>query len=266
MECLQCAVANRGARLGAKDVDELKEKLKDTIKEQKLEFSKIDPLKELEDYEKKQMQKAQKSEKLRDPRSPEIPKAPYKTLNSFIVLEKLNPLSKVEIEYLWRVRFDKVDNSLIACIDSAVFDKLYKNARENPIFVLPIPRGEGDNAGFELHYIQWSFVGPNTVHCMFTTLLEFQTHGEFARPHTSLSFHTELKDSKGIVLMNGNVESDTAVTVQDAQLLLLNLQKFYANLNDNDISKRRLQLLRNFTSGKDFSVDELIKESQSLEM
>lgn len=259
-------------RVGASNVDELKEKLKDKIEDTKKEFNKIDPLKELEEYERKQALEAQQKklheDKLRGPRKEGTPEKPYKTLNSFVDVAKIAELPPRELEYIWKARFQSKENSLISIVPSNVFDKLYKTARENPTFVLPLPRETegGENDAFELHYVQWQFVGPNTVHCMFTTLLEFKTHKEFARPHTSLMFHTELKENKGLVLMNGTVEKDSAVKLPEAQLLLLNVQRFYGALADSEASKRRTKLLRDFTFGSsDFSVEALVAEAQSLE-
>jgi len=221
----------------------------------------------LEEYERRQAleakEKISKEGKPRGPRKDGTPEKPYKTLNSFVDVAKVSELPHKELEFIWKARFQSQDNALISMVPSEVFDKLYKNARENPIFVLPLPRGED---GIELHYIQWQFVGPNTIHCMFTTLLEFKTHKEFARPHTSLIFHTELKDSNGVVLMNGNVEKDSAVKLPEAQLLLLNVQRFYGALAETEATKRRVQLLKDFTAGSsDFSVDALVAEAQSLE-
>lgn len=257
----------KAKEIGAKDIKDLKLKLKDDINKHNKEFAKIDPLKELEEFERKQAMEAQQKAKLvgkvRDPLNPNTPQQPYKTLNSFIDYDKIKELPAKEIEFIWKARFDGKENTLISVVPTEVFEKLYKNARENPIFVLPVPR---DQDGVELHYIQWSFVGPNTIHCMFTTLLEFKTHKEFARPHTSLTFHTELKDSKGLVLMNGTVEKESSVGIQEAQLLLLNVQRFYGALADTPVSKRRLQLLKDFTAGSsNFSVDSLVEEAQSLE-
>ncbi|KAH3675645.1 hypothetical protein WICMUC_002562 [Wickerhamomyces mucosus] len=253
--------------LGVKNVNELKERLKDQIEVQKKEFSKIDPLKELEEYERRQAIEAQEKLKhenqIRDPRAANTPEKPFKTLNSYVDLEKIKELPLKELELIWRARFQSKDNTLISLITSNVFDKFYKNARENPIFVLPLPRGD---EGFELHYIQWSFVGPNTIHCMFTTLLEFKTHKEFARPHTTISFHTELQDSHNVVFMNGTVEKESAVKLQEAQLLLLNIQRFYGALEETEVSRRRLQLLQDFTNGSaNFNIDKLVEEAQSLD-
>lgn len=257
-------------RVGASDLDDLKEKLKDKIEETRKQFNKVDPLTELEEYEKRQALEAQEKKSQEHnirKRDQSTPEKPYKTLNSFVDVDKISELPHKELEFIWKARFQSQDNALMSVVSADVFDKLYKNARENPTFVLPLPREvEGQNDAFELHYIQWQFVGPNTVHCMFTTLLEFKTHKEFARPHTSLIFHTEFQQSKGLVLMNGTVEKDSAIKLPEAQLLLLNVQRFYGALAESEASKRRTQLLKDFTSGSpNFSVEALVAEAQSLE-
>jgi ATP synthase F1 complex assembly factor 1 len=265
-ERYRAKLEKKAKEVGAKDISDLKEKLKDDIEKHNKAFAQIDPLEELEQYEREQAMQAQEKAKLigkvRDPLKSDAPTT-YKTLNSFVDLEKVKELPQKELELIWKARFDGKENSLISVVPKDVYERLYKNARENPNFVLPLPR---EGAGLELHYIQWSFVGPNTVHLLFTSLLEFKTHKEFARPHTSLIFHTELKDSKGLVFMNGIVEKESSVRVPEAQLLLLNVQRFYGALQASDISKRRLQLVKDFTSGNpNFSVDALIEEAQSLE-
>lgn len=257
----------KAQEMGASNINELKERLRDKLDTHRKEFAKIDPLEELEEFERQKALEAQtkkaKQEKLRGPRAPGAPEKPYKTLDKFIALDKIKELPLKEIELIWRARFEAKDNTMTSLVDGNTFSRLYKNSRENPIFVLPLPR---EPEGHELHYIQWQFVGPNTIHLMFTTLLEFKTHKEFARPHTTISFHTELLESHGIVLMNGHVEKESAMTLQEAQLLLLNVQRFYGALSDSDATKKRLQMLRDFTTGNErFSVDELVKEAQSLE-
>lgn len=253
--------------MGASSIEELKEKMKDVISEKRKEFDRVDPLKELEEFERKAAMEAQekvgREGKIRDPRAPGIPEKPYKTMDSFIDVTKIKQLTPQEIEVIWKARFYNKDDTLISVVPAEAFQKMIKNARENPTFVLPLPRNDD---GIEMHYVQWAFVGPTTVHCMFTTLLEFKTHGEFARPHTTVSFHTELEDAKGIVLMNGTVEKESAMKLPEAQLLLLNVQRFYGAMADTAVSQRRLQLLRDFTSGSpNFNVDKLVEEAQSLE-
>lgn len=254
----------KALEVGVKDIDELKDKFKDDIKETKIKLNKIDPLKELEEYEKK-MGEGKKEFKTREPRSPKTPEAPYKTLDSYLEVSKLENLGLKELEYIWRARFASKENSLVAIIPNDVFNKFYYNARKNPSFVLPLPKDDKGEE-IEMHYVQWTFAAKNTTHCMITSLVEYKLHKEFARPHTTLAFHSELQKSHKVALMQGNIEKDANITLQEAQLLLLNLQRFYGAMDETEVSKRRLKLLQDFTEGnQDFNLELLVKEATSLE-
>ena len=115
-----------------------------------------------------------------------------------------------------------------------------------------------------MHFVQWSFAGPQTTHCMLTTLAEYKLHKEYAKPHTTLMFHQELVNSKNLVLMNGQVEEEAALSMDDAQLLVLNVQRFYGAVGDEALIKRKHELLRAFTTSENFDVDTLIEEATSV--
>lgn len=249
---------------GVANVDELKAKLKDEIAEKKKEFNAMDPLKELEAYEKRQAAEVDRdTTEIRSPIDKSVPKAPYKTLSSFIDVEKVKALPEKELEFIWRARFLGKEKALHATMKATQFASIFANAFKNPSFVLPLPRGDD---GYEMHFVQWSFVGPNTTHCMLTTLAEYQLHKEYAKPHTTLMFHQELVDEAEIVLMNGQVEDDVALTPDEASLLVLNVQRFYGGLVESASSQRKLALLRAFTAGdSDFDMQKLIVEAASFD-
>lgn len=256
----------KAKEVGAKDVDELKNKLKDEIDKVKMELNKVDPLKELEEYERRQAeelakdQKDSKTIKVRSPIAKDTPKLPYKVLNDFVALDKVKELPRRELEYIWKARFQNKERSLHAILDNVQFSKIYANAFKNPSFILPLPKND---EGYEMHFVQWSFVGPQTVHCMLTTVAEYKLHKEYAKPHTTLMFHQELATDKGVVLMNGSCESESSLTMDEAQLLVLNVQRFYGGLGNSEIKQR---LLNDFTSGhENFSTEELIKEATTFE-
>ncbi|BAO42011.1 protein ATP11 [Kluyveromyces marxianus] len=266
---------------GYNSIEELKNALKEEIEKKKLELNKIDPLKELEDYEQRTKMSSNIA-KSRGPIDPSTPKMPYKTLDSFLDVEKVKNLSKQECEFLWRARWANKDNVLTAVVPIDVWNKMSALAKENPYFVIPLPResavvegNEESNAApadkkepaVEMHYIQWQFVGPKTVHCIMTTLAEFKLHKEYARPHTTLQFHLDLAEDKNIVLMNGQVETDSNVTLPESQLLVLNVQRFYGAMGqDTSFAKKRVQLLKDFTSGSpQFNVDLLVALAQTME-
>ncbi|AOA60926.1 F1 sector of mitochondrial F1F0 ATP synthase assembly [Komagataella phaffii CBS 7435] len=248
---------------GAESIEKLQEKYKDKIEKTKIELNRMDPLTDLEEYERKATKNGHKVTKLRSPRSPDAPIKPYKVLDDFLKLEKIKDLSPDQVEFLWRARFQEKENVLVAVIPKDVYQKLYTNARENPSFILPLPK---EDEGVEIHFIQWAFPGPNTTHCMFTSLAEYKLHKEYAKPHTTLMFHHDISEDKNIVLMNGTVEQDANITLPETQLLVMNLQRFYGALAESPASNRRLQLLKDFTSGNEnFSLDLVIQEAQSLE-
>ncbi|AAS51741.2 ADL179Cp [Eremothecium gossypii ATCC 10895] len=260
---------------GFKTIEELKANLKDELEARKQKLNRIDPLKELEAYEQrtKMAENNAKAARLRGPVDASTPRAPFKTLDSYLDVEKIRQLSKQEVEFLWRARWMNKDGVLNAVVPVDVFERMSGYARANPAFVLPLQRdatGAGEEQGgqpVEMHYVQWQFVGPKTVHCIITSLAEFKLHKEFARPHSTFQFHLELADQKKVVFMNGQIESDSNVTLQDAQLLLLNVQRFYGAMGDaTQAAKQRIKILQDFTAGSvDFKVDDLIALAQSLE-
>lgn len=264
-------------KLGYNSVEELKAYLKDSIESKKKELNKIDPLKELEEYEARQNSTATtKSTKPVSGIDPNLKQAPYKKLDSYLNLNKISNLSPQQIEYLWRAKWGQNENVMSAVIPNEIFDKMYKHIRQNPVFVLPLPRkiigtetkeSSSQEEGMELHYIQWQFVGPNTIHCMLTSLEEFKLHNQYARPHTTLEFFRDLSKEKEVVLMKGTIEPNSNIKPHDAQLLLLNIQRFYGALGEESvIAKKRIHLLESFTKATpEFNVDSLIELSQSME-
>lgn len=266
-EKYQEKLAQKAKALGAESVDELKDKLKHEIEAKKKEFNALDPLKELDEYERQQAEalkkKKQQDSAQRGPIDASKPQAPYKTLSSFVDVEKVKLLPEKELQFIWRARFLNKERALHASLNATQFANLFANAYKNPNFILPLPKS-GD--GYEMHFVQWAFVGPYTTHCMLTSLAEYKLHKEYAKPHTTLMFHQELVDDFGLVLMNGQVEDDVPISLDEAQLLVLNVQRFYGGLTESTGSERKLALLKAFTLGSlDFDMSKLIEEAASLD-
>ena len=70
-------------------------------------------------------------------------------------------------------------------------------ARENPMFVLPLPKGRDAFVTF--------LVQMQLPHVLFTLLEEYQKMSDRASPHLVLTHYAELLDDKGIVLVRGDV-------------------------------------------------------------
>lgn len=244
---------------GLNSIEDLKEKYKDEISQRMKEFNKVDPLKILE---KEAEQKSAEERKSLGPLPPPLPKSDTKTLDSFVDVSKFQLHDAKEIELLWKARFSDKEKVLCGALNGVTFGRLYRNARLFPTFVLPLPHGED---GIEFFFVQWSIAGPHTMHCIMTPLAEYKLHQDFAHPHLTLIFHSDLVE-KDIVLMNGTIEKDSSLTMDEAVLLSLNLQRFYGVDENLKSGVRKLQLLHYFNSGSEsFSAEKLIEEAETVE-
>lgn len=145
----------------------------------------------------------------------------------------------------------------------------------HPTFVLPVPR---EGQGAEIHFLQWVFdAASRTSTVLFTQLAEYKARGEWAQPHTSVTHYVDYGDgdgtagsglsheeNQGVVLMAGNVVEGRGASVDDAQWLVMLMQRFYGEVGrGGDATKRKL--LAEFGKGDgNFSVDRLLEESETL--
>jgi len=201
-----------------------------------------------------------------------------KTLHSFLDLEKISALPNKEIETLWRLRHASNPQSIHFAVPSATFNSLLSTAKRHPSFVLPLPRlipAEVDPAAptpsqdppttqaAELHYLQFTHPHPQTTTLLLTTLAEFKLRGEFASPHTTITFHSELDNSHGLVLGQGMVMENRGVSVDEARWLIMCMQKFY--VVGGEEGKSRAELLEMFTRGDGaFKVERLLEEAEKI--
>ncbi|TXT13202.1 hypothetical protein VHUM_01603 [Vanrija humicola] len=173
---------------------------------------------------------------------------------------------------------------LSASMPLGTYESIIALARENPFFVLPLPRGkDGGENSFEMFYVQWLFHPapsappttdpkadaplPNVTSAIFTPLEEFKKAGEWAQPFLTLTFYPDLANTHGTVLLRGEITPVSAagpagsaenpgflLSQQEAQLLDLALQRFYcAGLgaaNEDAVQRedrlKRGQALRDF--------------------
>jgi ATP synthase F1 complex assembly factor 1 len=206
--------------------------------------------------------------------SPAAPPPGVKTLNSFLDLDKVQTLPEKEVQALWRLRHAANPQSIHFALPATTFSQLLRSAKQHPSFVLPLPReipaddssaseehGQTQQAA-ELHYLQFSHPHVDTTTLMFTTLAEFKLRGEFASPHTTVTFHQELAKSHNLVLGQGLVIEKRGVSVDDARWLVMCMQKFYVQTEEG---KGRSQLLDMFTRGdSSFQVERLIDEAEKI--
>lgn len=160
-------------------------------------------------------------------------------------------------------------------------------ARSNPQFILPLPRQRPENTqsedsaavegGADIHFLQWGFHPPaaspasplqtfntHTSTIVFTHLAAYKLHGSYAQPHTTITHHLDLADEKGLVLMHGQVMTDSGVSASEASWLVSCVQRFYDF--DGEGSGRKGELLRMFTRGdvEGFKIEDLVSETETL--
>ncbi len=131
------------------------------------------------------------------------------------------------------------------------------------MFILPLPR----ETGVEMHFMEFKFPEPRVTHILFTSLLEYKTHGEYARPHTTIMHFEDLSNEQGIVLMRGEMDPTSKVVSQDdARLLVMHVQKLYGSDPEHERGKSRRKLIENFSKGSgEFDVALLIDELNRIE-
>lgn len=97
---------------------------------------------------------------------------------------------------------------------------------------------------------------------LFTHLAEYKLRGEFSEPHTTITHHLELADSKELVLLQGQVIAGKGVSVDEAKWLLMCLQKFYGFGSEKSERRRLLELFGRGDAG--FSIEELVEEAEKI--
>lgn len=208
------------------------------------------------------------------PRDPNAPPPGVKTLDSFLDVSKISSLPEKEIQVLWRLRHASNPQSIHFTVPAHTFSSLLQTAKQHPAFVLPVPReipveqqedaqptGQTQQAA-ELHYLQFAHPHKDTTTLLFTSLAEFKLRGEFASPHTTITFHQELADSHNLVLGQGLVIENRGISVDEARWLVMCMQKFYVQSEEG---KGRGELLKQFTTGDTgFQVERLIDEAEKV--
>ncbi|ETS87393.1 hypothetical protein PFICI_01221 [Pestalotiopsis fici W106-1] len=196
---------------------------------------------------------------------PASTKSGIKPLSEILDMDKARELPVKELGAVWRLRHASSASSLCAVIEAPTYQALEQTARAHPNFVLPVPR---EGAGAEIHYLQWVFDRESrTATALFTQLAEYKARGEWAQPHTSVTHYYDegVAARQGVVLMAGNVVDGRGANIQDAQWLVMLMQRFYGpEALAGDGAKRKL--LEDFARGANggFTVEKLLEESEKL--
>lgn len=152
----------------------------------------------------------------------------HKDLNSIVKLDLLQEKSVAEISQIWSQYYSKKDDVIFATIPIEKYRRLKSKGKECSLFVYPLPR----EAGYEFLLGQCS-----EDDWYYTPLIAYQTHGEYAPYSLSIHHFTELADSKGIVLMMGEISSED-LRPELATLLIHQTQLMYGSDENFELVKR----------------------------
>jgi ATP synthase mitochondrial F1 complex assembly factor 1 len=199
-------------------------------------------------------------------------RAAVKPLSEILDLPKARTLPAKELGAIWRLRHAANPLSLCAAIPAGTYAAMAAAGRQHPMFVLPVPR---EGAGAEIHLLQWVFdeagrrsAAAHTSTVLMTQLAEFQARGEWAQPHTSVThyFDASIAHDQQTVLMGGSLVEGRGASVQDAQWLIMLMQRFYGGVEGDAAAKEKRRLLEEFTKGVNgtFSVEQLLEECEKL--
>ena len=129
-----------------------------------------------------------------------------------------------------------------------MYNKIQDRAKQYPIFIYPVPRNEG----YELMVGEFS-----EDQFYLTSVIHYQTLGENAPWLIAFTHFTELKESKGIVLMVGEVDAQHIATHE--AMFIANLIQLYYGTDDEN----KLSLLKTFNLNPDqFNHMAVIEEMQ----
>ncbi|KAJ3010625.1 UNVERIFIED_CONTAM: hypothetical protein HDU68_002050 [Siphonaria sp. JEL0065] len=176
-----------------------------------------------------------------------------KTLDEIVDLQRFADETPERIEIIWNEFHATQAGMVSGVMQSDFYSKLKARGKENPLFILPLPR----ESGVEFFLLQFSF---NQIY--YTSLLEYKTHMTEARPCLTLTHYDDLSESKKIVMMCGEIGKEGGILrADDARLLVLMTQSFYVTGSE---AKRKLVEVFN-KNPSEFNYQTLIEEMDKLE-
>ncbi|KAG8736315.1 hypothetical protein FRC10_009468 [Ceratobasidium sp. 414] len=234
----------RAEESGAKDVDELRERVRREIEEeravQRAKQARLEAAQSVQETSATGNSPPASSLKTRKDSSP------VKPLDTILNLSKLlsasPPLTSAQLGALWTAYHARREGVLCSVIPLDMYEQILGRARRWSQFVVPLPRGakateEGKEpeGGTEMFFIEWGIHHPPTLPSistdalglptfipppdsplptgsnppittlLFTPLQEYKHRQSFAAPHLALTFYTDLAASYGSVLLRGEI-------------------------------------------------------------
>eukprot|EP01061_Rhynchopus_euleeides_P027368 TRINITY_DN44525_c0_g1_i1.p1 TRINITY_DN44525_c0_g1~~TRINITY_DN44525_c0_g1_i1.p1 ORF type:complete len:240 (+),score=125.87 TRINITY_DN44525_c0_g1_i1:141-860(+) len=143
-----------------------------------------------------------------------------KSLDQIMKLELLQTLSSAQIMNMWITHHQLVMQYWGRVISAEAHNVLHQRLKENPYFVIPVFRDKG------LFNVVTNFQTGEDDMILCSPLGEWQKLQDAATVHMTIQFFTELKQSKGIVLVRCEIR-DNHLTKQDCMFVTHCLMKYY---------------------------------------
>ena len=147
-----------------------------------------------------------------------------KHLNELMKLEHLEEKSPEEVEAIWGEYHAKEAHRVASVMHASEWHRFSSNAKQASLFVLPIKKPGGGYLSL-LSQSQIPLI-------LLTTVDEYRTQMSNAPAHLTITAYDELKESKGLVLLRGDIINDKTISKPEARLLIELLRAFYSNEDD----------------------------------
>ena len=171
---------------------------------------------------------------------------PEKKLEKILNIDELNDKCIEEISKLWNDKHD-AKKAVTGILSAEVWQIFSSRIIEHNTFLLPLPR----NQGYEFFVVQF-----DGKEAHFTSLYNYQVYGENSPEFLNLVHYTEILETKGLVLMSGDYDTNL-ITYEEASFLALQLVLYYGVTSE----PKKLAHLERFTyNTEEFSHFDLIAE------
>ena len=177
---------------------------------------------------------------------------PEKKLEKILNIDELNDKCIEEISKLWNDKHSEPYKTyekpaVTGLLPAEVWQIFSSRIIEHNTFLLPLPR----NQGYEFFVVQF-----DGKEAHFTSLYNYQVYGENSPEFLNLVNYTEILETKGLVLMSGDYDTNL-ITYEEASFLALQLVLYYGVTSE----PKKLAHLERFTyNTEEFSHFDLIAE------
>lgn len=167
-----------------------------------------------------------------------------RSLDSILKLNTVVHASPEEVVSLWN-KYHSGRGLVSAVIRTKQFNTLQHRAKICPSFVIPLQQKDG--------YTSF-FLQAQMPHLLFTGLEDYKKRGTNASPYLTVAHYPELADSKGLVLVRGDIIFPSKLSDVEAKQLLEVSHSFF--LHD-----ARFRLVEQFNKdSQDFDFQDVLKE------